>query len=470
MRTTKNLEKARRLRRNGSKAFRIWLLKRPALSSFLDGLLKRMDKRSGLYLVGGIVRDVIMGREGAHDIDIMASGEEYERMGEILGDMRRSRKYGLRDVVSAGKSFPVYKAFVKWNREPFDIALARTEISTGSGHRDFITSTETVTAREDSCRRDFTVNAMFLRIRRGPRGVTGNIIDYHGGLADLASGLIRAVGNPDDRFTEDPLRMMRAIRQKNQLGFSIEKGTWDSIRRLTPRLIKTISGERISTELMKSLGASPSGSMEDFHKSGLAETLVPEFAENPKLFSEAEKRMALIGRGASQTLLAACLLSETAIEESRQRLDGGQSHPGKKAKRNAAPDDPDFYSEETARAIMKRLFLPGQRQITAALHALTVFANLDRISFPYAVFEELLRDEQTRNDIVDLAEIYEKSRGITPRARMMARRLKETPPVVNGAVLAKAGVPCGPEMKTALRRARQAQFEPQEPAEKGWES
>ena len=98
---------------------------------------------------------------------------------------------------------------------------------------------------EDLQRRDFTINAMAYNERDG-------LVDVFGGIEDLESGVIRCVGNPEERFSEDALRILRGVRFAAQLGFSLDEATREGMRNLAPTL-KKISAERIQVELVKML-------------------------------------------------------------------------------------------------------------------------------------------------------------------------------------------------------------------------
>ena len=141
---------------------------------------------------------------------------------------------------------------------PVEVTTFRREAGYADGrHPDAVDFDATLA--EDLARRDFTVNAMAL-------DENGMVIDRYGGQMDLFRNVIRCVGDPDRRFAEDALRMLRAVRFAAQLGFSIEKGTLDAIRRSARRAEK-LSGERIKAELEKILlspagaggGAAPAG-------------------------------------------------------------------------------------------------------------------------------------------------------------------------------------------------------------------
>lgn len=184
----------------------------------------------GCFIAGGAVRDKVMDCK-SNDIDLVtdATPDQIEAL--------------FNHTIPLGKSFGVITVIM--GDESFEVATLRTDSKTGDGrHPDSITFTSDLA--EDAKRRDFTINAMFLD------PFTGNIIDFFGGKRDIQDRLIHAVGDPDERFHEDHLRMLRAVRFAITLDFNISRSTFDAIKR-NAHLIKQISAERIQSELMKIL-------------------------------------------------------------------------------------------------------------------------------------------------------------------------------------------------------------------------
>ena len=124
------------------------------------------------------------------------------------------------------------------------------------------------TLEDDQKRRDFTINAMAYNHEEG-------IIDEYGGLDDIRDGIIRCVGNPYDRFSEDALRIMRAVRFSAQLGYKIEEETSKAIVKLSPNLA-SISAERINTELTKLLLSPNPDYLRDAYRLGITGVVLPE--------------------------------------------------------------------------------------------------------------------------------------------------------------------------------------------------
>lgn len=181
------------------------------------------------YFVGGCVRDTLLG-EAIHDIDIATSAtpDEIEAIFRVTIDV--GKQHGTIIVLHRGV--------------PYEITTFRTEGSYSDCRRpdevNFVRNLQ-----EDTLRRDFTINALAL-------SKDGALHDYHQGVADLHAKIIRAVGVPYERFDEDALRMVRAVRFASQLGFQIEAQTMAAIQQLSERLAR-ISTERIRIELTKFL-------------------------------------------------------------------------------------------------------------------------------------------------------------------------------------------------------------------------
>jgi poly(A) polymerase len=204
-------------------------------------------------LAGGCVRDRLLGRE-PKDYDIATSArpeqvkdafEKTEAVGEAFGVML---------VIQGGAAY--------------EVATFRSDGEYRDGrHPDSVTFSS---PQEDALRRDFTVNAMFL----DPD--TQEVMDFAGGQADLEKKLIRAVGDPSRRFEEDKLRVLRALRFSVQLGFEIEKETWEAAKAYAPQIVM-VAWERIQVELTKILcSPSPRRGIELLDAAGLLEPLLPE--------------------------------------------------------------------------------------------------------------------------------------------------------------------------------------------------
>jgi putative nucleotidyltransferase with HDIG domain len=208
------------------------------------------------WLVGGCVRDRLLGRQ-AEDYDV-ATDARPERIMELFPRSGR-----------VGAHFGV--VLVRGEGCEVEVATFRSDRSYSDGRRPDSVQFES-DPKQDALRRDFTVNALF----EDP--LTGEVLDYVGGRADLDRRLIRAIGDPEARFAEDHLRLLRGVRFAARLGFEIEPGTTEAIRK-THRLIATVSAERIRDELVRILteGGARRG-FELLDETGLLGDILPEAA------------------------------------------------------------------------------------------------------------------------------------------------------------------------------------------------
>lgn len=230
-------------------------MQRPPRQSAAEIVRTLQDAGHSAFWVGGCVRDFLLGREpGDYDIATSARPEQIEAL--FTKTIPVGRKFGVIIVVA--------------EEHQFQVATFRAEADYRDGRRP-----ETVVfadARADAGRRDFTVNGLFYD------PVTETIHDWVEGETDLRAKLIRTIGSPDERFAEDHLRLLRAVRFATQLGFEIEATTFAAIQQHAAK-IKLISAERIRDELLK-LFAAPEAArgLELLHASGLLEHVLPEIA------------------------------------------------------------------------------------------------------------------------------------------------------------------------------------------------
>ncbi len=238
--------------------------------------LFRALERAGIpwemYVVGGAVRDVLMGRI-PHEFDCVVRGIPLERLHEILAQAGSVR--------IVGKRFGVLKFSPSGSDAVYDIALPRTDhaYATG-GYRDVAVQYDhTLPIEEDLKRRDFTVNAIAWDMQHE------ELVDPFHGREDISRHIIRTVGDPKERFCEDYSRMLRALRFSCQLRFSIEETTWRTLRQMLPRIHeRRQSGERvvphetIAREFVKSICADPVQTMDIWDAAGAIEEVFPELA------------------------------------------------------------------------------------------------------------------------------------------------------------------------------------------------
>ena len=211
------------------------------------------------FVVGGYVRDHYL-RRPSTDIDVVVVGSGVE-VAEALGRELHAK-------VSVFKTFGT--AMLRVGGIEVEFVGARKESYTHDSRKPQV---EAGTLDDDQRRRDFTINALAWSLNGDS---FGELVDPFGGMDDLEDGIIRTPCEPDITFSDDPLRMMRAVRFAAQLGFSIEEETFDAIRRNAQR-IRIVSRERIATELNKIvLSPVPSMGFELLELTGLLELIFPE--------------------------------------------------------------------------------------------------------------------------------------------------------------------------------------------------
>lgn len=213
------------------------------------------------YVIGGYVRDIYLNRP-SKDIDIVAVGSGIE-LAKLV-----AKKLGHGAHLSVFKNFGT--AQVKCGDLELEFVGARKESYSHDSRKPIV---EDGTLEDDQNRRDFTINALALCLNKARYG---ELVDPFGGLDDMEELTIRTPLDPDITFSDDPLRMMRAIRFASQLGFFIDTETFDAIHRNRER-IKIISRERIADELNKIvLSPKPSLGFNLLDKAGLLELIFPE--------------------------------------------------------------------------------------------------------------------------------------------------------------------------------------------------
>jgi poly(A) polymerase len=248
---------------------------------------------------GGCVRDFLMGRV-PKDYDV-ATNARPESVREL---------FARRRTLEVGASFGVIVVVGTKKSGNVEVATFRTEGPYADGRRpDHVAYS---TAEEDALRRDFTINGMFYD------PIAEKVFDFVGGEKDLAAGVIRAIGNPADRMSEDKLRMLRAVRFSASLEFALDKGTAEAVRALAAE-IRVVSAERITQELRKMLV--------DFHRRramelvtelALLEEIIPELIPAIRISGAADlnsdwtralRRLQLLNEPAFELAAATILLS-----------------------------------------------------------------------------------------------------------------------------------------------------------------
>lgn len=279
------------------------------------------------YVVGGCVRDSILGREpGDWDITTSAKPEEVKAL------FRRTIDTGIQHGTVT----------VMLDKEGFEVTTYRIDGKyEDSRHPKEVTFTPNLV--EDLKRRDFTINAMAYNDESG-------LVDIFGGLADIESKTIRCVGDARERFQEDALRIMRAIRFSAQLGYTIEEQTCDAIKELAPTL-KNISAERIQVELTKLISSPHPDTLRMAYEMGVTKVILPEFdkiMETPQnhphhIYNVGEHTLkALLEVDAERILRLAVLLHDIGKPETLTIDEEGLTH---------------FHGHEAVSAEMSRVIL-----------------------------------------------------------------------------------------------------------------
>ncbi len=226
-------------------------------------ILSRLEKGGFLaFVAGGAVRDMLLGKT-PHDYDIATDAKPEEVRGLFTRVIDTGARHGTVTVVE--------------NKTGYEVTTFRRDGRYLDGRRPQSVSF-VGDVREDCARRDFTINSMMYSPKTG-------LIDYFDGQRDLKRGTVRCVGNPERRFGEDALRMLRAVRFGAALSFKIDDHTWRAIKKCSV-LIKKVSGERILEEINKILLSENPDYIRKLHECGLLMYIMPELE---KCFGEPQK-------------------------------------------------------------------------------------------------------------------------------------------------------------------------------------
>jgi poly(A) polymerase len=241
------------------------------------------------YFAGGCVRDLLLGREAA-DYDVATDATPQQVMEIFPQTFAVGAQFGVvlvplngetdhRDEVPAQSFFQTssetsgsqVNESAARSKSTVEVATFRSDVGYSDGrHPDEVRFSKS--PREDVERRDFTINGMMLD------PATNEVLDFVGGRADLAAGIVRAIGNPERRFSEDKLRMLRAVRFAARFGYTIDPATLSAIQRLAPQ-IHQVSQERVRDELTKMLTEGRAKrAFQLLDESGLLAQVLPEIS------------------------------------------------------------------------------------------------------------------------------------------------------------------------------------------------
>src|SRR5579864_1797828 len=239
-----------------------------AVKDFAISIIRTLRERGHkAYLVGGCVRDLLLGREPA-DYDVATDATPDEVMSIFPQTYAVGVQFGVVLVPVDGSCSPEPS-----RKQCIEVATFRSDGLYSDGrHPDEVRFTRD--PKEDVQRRDFTINGLLLDPLKNDQ-----VLDFVGGRADLKSGIIRTIGEPHRRFAEDKLRMLRAVRFAARFGYQIDSDTMRSIRELASK-VREVSRERIREELLKMLteGAARRA-FELLDESTLLPEVMPEIAK-----------------------------------------------------------------------------------------------------------------------------------------------------------------------------------------------
>ena len=301
------------------------------MPSAVNKIIKELNNAGyEAYAVGGCVRDCILGRT-PNDWDITTSAMPEEVKSIFRRTVDTGIKHGTVTVLLGDEGFEVTTFRVDGeytdHRHPEEVSFTRE-------------------LKEDLLRRDFTINAMAYSDKTG-------LVDLYGGMSDIEGKVIKAVGDPDARFDEDALRIMRAVRFAAQLGFSIDGGTRAAIGRHTEYL-RDVSAERIEAELTKLITSDHPELLAEAYRLGITGVIMPEFDRMMETPQNTPFHMYDVGRHTiqvmqgvepSRRLRYAALLHDIAKPECRTTDENGRDH----FKRHA------IVGADRSKEIMRRL-------------------------------------------------------------------------------------------------------------------
>jgi poly(A) polymerase len=397
------------------------------------------------YLVGGCVRDLLLGQEPQdYDVATEARPEEVVCL--------------FPEAQLVGAHFGV--ALVRDGGAEVQVATFRTDHAYSDGRRPEAVEFQT-DPRQDVLRRDFTINGLLL----DPE--SGEVLDYVGGRQDLEAGLVRAIGDPEARFQEDHLRMLRAVRFAARFGFEIEERTWAAIR-LLHASIRRISSERIRDEIVRILteGSARRG-FELLDASGLLVEILPEVAamkgveQPPEFHPEGDvwthTLMMLNGmRSPTLTLALGVLLHDV-----------GKPGTFRVADRIRFDEHAETGAWMAAR-ILTRLRFSGEviRQVEALVVNHLRFKDVTRMR--QSTLKRFLRAERFEEHLELHRLDCVMSHGMLANYEFLKKKLEEVPkeelkpkPLLTGADLIAAGYTPGPPFGRILRALEDAQLEGQ---------
>jgi tRNA nucleotidyltransferase/poly(A) polymerase len=397
-----------------------------AATESLRIILRLRDAGFVAFWAGGCVRDALLGKT-PKDFDVATDATP-----DAVRDV-----FGKKSTLAFGASFGVIGVLPPIDRDrhprngdqtiqPTEVATFRSDGTYSDGRRP--DSVHFGDAQADALRRDFTINGLFYD------PVQSLVIDYVGGQADLAAGVLRTIGDPRQRFDEDKLRMLRAVRFATTLGFRIDPATMASVQSRAAE-IDVVSGERIGAEMRRVLAhAKATKGIEHLIQCHLETAVLPELADidldrAAETLNAAGEKLFVVG-------LAALLVH----------------HPS---------------PIEAMRSITARWKLSGDevRQVTAAImhHAAVLRADV----LPWSTVQPILADRDA-SVVVEVADALARSDSMSRDGVALARQKLalppeqlDPPPLISGDDLRSMGIAPGPNYRVILETIRKQQLDQQ---------
>lgn len=401
------------------------------------------------YVVGGCVRDSILDRvPGDWDITTSALPEQVKEL------FHRTVDTGIQHGTVT----------VMMGKEGFEVTTYRVDGEYHDGrHPDAVTFTRSL--EEDLKRRDFTINAMAYHPEHG-------LVDLFGGMEDINRKIIRCVGDPVERFTEDALRMLRAVRFSAQLGFTVEENTKAALTKMSGNL-EHVSAERIQTELVKLLVSDHPEKIQDAYELGITKVILPEFDAMMETTQETLHHCYNVGEHTIHALM-------NIPADKVLRLTMLFHDTGKPARKTVDPDGTAHFkghayvSEELTKSIMHRLKFDNDtlrkvsklvlyhddRMPATMKHVRRAMNRISAELFPYYMKVRMAdtlaqSDYQRDKKLENLAGIEKCYQEILEKKQCVS--LKELK--VNGQDLIAAGIEKGPKIGQTLQTLLQEVIE-----------
>jgi len=417
------------------------------------------DRGHQAYFAGGCVRDLLLGREPA-DYDVATDATPQKVMEILPQTFAVGAQFGV-VLVPLPKNDSGESAVPPGEKVPVvEVATFRSDVSYTDGrHPDEVRFSRN--PEEDVRRRDFTINGLMLD------PTTNEVLDFIGGRDDLKAGLIRTVGEPERRFAEDKLRMLRAVRFAARFGYQIDPATMAAVQHLAPQ-IHQVSRERVREELTKMLTEGRARrAFELLDETGLLQQVLPEISrmkgveQPPEFHPEGDvfvHTLLLLDKlpgGSSKTLAWGALLHDVGkpptfrVASDRIRFDGHVE-----------------VGVKMAAEICRRLRFSNEEtdQILALVDNHMRFADVQRMK--ESTLKKFLRmpgfDEHLELHRIDCLS----SNGITESYEYAREKLRSLPPeeirptpLITGRDLIEAGYEPGPRFKEILGAVEDAQLE-----------